>query len=198
MHKISVINIAPAMGGLSHGTHLKDEFVCHESVSYNVIGTSDIEGLEAVLQREGYGIHGIVDKEGHKAWAKGHGNDIYYHAGGANTRAVGVELVSEIPLLIQTKKMNHKEAHTAWLHREAQLTGLAILIAAWHNSDKDNHEIVRGDGNGKGVCSHWDVSQHFTESDGHWDCWPWDKGGYFPIAHVIELAKIYANQGYSF
>lgn len=194
MHKVSLINIAPAMAGLSHGTHAKDMFVCHESVSYNSVGLGDIEGLESVLHREGYGIHGITDLEGHKGWARGHGNDIFWHAGGVNTRAVGVENISEIPILIQAKKLTNEQAYHLWLHRSQQLTALAILMACWHNADQHAHRLIRSDGNSPGVCSHWDVSQHFTESEGHWDCHPYDKGGHFPLAHVIDLAKVYATQ----
>lgn len=193
MHHASIINIAPAMSGLAHGTHAKDEFVCHETVSYNKIGLADILGLESVLHSEGYGVHGITDMEGHKGWAKGHGNDIFYHAGGANERAVGCENISEIPILVEAKKVTHARAHEMWLHRDKQLTALAILIACWHNADQHAHPLVRSNGNGRGVCSHWDVSQHHPESQGHWDCWPFDKGGYFPLAHVIQLAKTYAD-----
>lgn len=198
MHKIAVINISPVMKDLVHGSHKKDMFVCHETVSYNLPGLRDIEGLEQVLHREGYGIQGITDMEGHKAWAKGLGDSIMYHAGGVNERAVGVENISEIPLLIQAKKITHDQAYHMWLHRETQLNALAILAAAWHNSDHVNHKLVRSDGLHPGVTSHWNVSQHFASSDGHWDCWPHDQGGYFPLAHVIELAKVYANHGYCF
>lgn len=198
MHKVSVINIAPVMRPLAHGTHEKDMFVSHESVSYNKAGLGDIQGLESVLENEGYGIHGITDMEGHKCWALGRGNDVYYHAGGVNTRSVGVENISEIPILIQAKKISHEQAHTMWLHREKQLTSLAILMACWHNADRHNHPLVRSNGNSPGVCSHWDVSKHHPESDGHWDCWPYDKGGYFPLAHVIVLARGYAAAGFHF
>lgn len=194
IHKAAFIDIAPAMKHLGHGTHLKDMFVCHESVSYNRVGITDVTGLEHVLQEEGYGIHGINDAEGHKAWARGMGNEVFWHAGGVNERAVGVECISEIPILIQAHKLTHVQAHQAWLARPKQLMALAIQIACWHNSDKARHRLVRSNGNTPGVCSHWDVSQHHKESDGHWDCWPIDKGGYFPLAHVLELAKIYTKQ----
>ena len=196
MHKVSVINIAPVMAPLAHGAQTKHMFVCHESVSYNAIGLKDVFNLEGVLKREGYGIHGITDLEGHKCWSLGHGNDVYWHAGDVNGVAVGVENISEIPILVQAKKVTHAEAHAMWLHREKQLTALAILIACWHNADKKNHPIMRSNGlvDSPGICSHWDVSQHYASSQGHWDCWPFDKGGYFPLAHVIALAKVFAEQ----
>jgi hypothetical protein len=200
MHKISVINIAPVMKSLAHGQHVKNMFVSHETVSYNIVGLADITGLEKVLKEEGYGIQGMTDMDGHKCWARGMGESVLWHAGSVNGVAVGVENISEIPLLLEHKKINHEQAHTMWLHREKQLTALAILMAAWHNSDTKNHPLVRSTGKigSPGVCSHWDVSQHYADSEGHWDCWPYDKGGYFPLAHVLELAKVYAAQGYCF
>jgi hypothetical protein len=193
MHKVAVINIAPAMKDLDHGTHAKDMFVCHETVSYNRVGLSDIYGLEGTLQEEGFGIHGMTDREGHKAWARGMGNAIFWHAGGVNDRAVGVENISEIPIMVDKRVWTHARAHTEWLKREKQLAALAILIACWHNADQAHHPIVRSNGNNRGICSHWNVSQHHAASKGHWDCWPFDEGGYFPLAHVIDLARIYAK-----
>jgi len=188
-HHAAMLNIAPEMKQLAHGTHLKDMFVCHESVSYNRVGWGDINGLIDVLVREGYGIHGINDKDGHKAWAKGMGNAIFWHAGGVNERAVGVECVSEIPILLQSKKITRRQALDLWLSRHAQLSALAIQIACWHNSDQKRHPLVRSNGNERGITSHWNVSQHHPQSDGHWNCRPWDEGGHFPLAHVIELSK---------
>lgn len=195
--KIVYRNIASEMRALAHGTHVKNMFVCHETVSYNALGWGDINGIIGVLQHEGYGIHGIVDQEGHKCWAYNLGNAVFWHAGGVNSVANGVELVSEIPILIASKHMTHKQAHKAWLKRTKQLNGLAQLMAGWHNSDKKNHPLVRSNGMKPGVCSHWDVSQHHPESEGHWDCWPFDAHpqGYFPLEHVLDLAKKYAAQG---
>lgn len=194
-HKISCINIAPAMAGLSHGTQEKHLFACHETVSYNVPGLSDILGVEHVLHDEGYGIHGLTDQDGHKAWARGDENAVFWHAGDVNGVAVGVENISEIPILIQAQKITHAQAHHMWMQRTSQLSSLAILMACWHNLAPRNHPLRRSDGRieSHGVCSHWDVSQHYASSGGHWDCWPFDKGGYFPLDHVIELAKHYAK-----
>lgn len=195
-HKIHYINIAPAMAGLSHGTHEKTMFVCHETVSHNVPGLSDITGVEGILKREGYGIHGITDKDGHKCWAKGMDDAIFYHAGDVNAVAVGVENVSEIPLLIDAKQINHDQAFHMWMERHQQLSALAILLACWHNAHPIHHPLKRSNGKigSPGVCSHWDVSRWYADSGGHWDCWPEDEGGYFPLDHVIELAKHYARQ----
>lgn len=191
----ATINLNAAMKDLAHGTHEKTMFVCHETVSYNVTGMADILGLENVLKGEGYGIHGITDKDGHKCWAHGMGRAILYHCGGVNEVAVGCENISEIPILVQHKKITHERAWQMWMQRHQQLSALAILIACWHNADPKHHPLVRSNGKGSspGICSHWDVSQHYSASEGHWDCWPHDKGGYFPLAHVLELAKHYAT-----
>lgn len=194
-HKIARINIAPAMAHLSHGTQTKHMFVCHETVSHNVPGLADILGVEGVLQREGYGIHGMTDKDGHKAWANGMGEAIFYHAADVNGVAVGVENVSEIPILVQGKHVTHDEAYHMWMERHAQLSALAILMACWHNVHPVQRPLKRSTGkiDSPGVCSHWDVSRWYVGSGGHWDCWPHDQAGYFPLDHVIELAKAYAK-----
>lgn len=191
----SAINLSNVMSGLSHGHHEKHMFVCHETVSYNVKGLADILGVEGVLKRKGYGIHGMTDKDGHKCWAHGMGNAIFWHAGDVNDVAVGCENVSEIPILVEAKKLTHAQAWQMWLQRHQQLSALAIIIACWHNASPNNHPLQRSDGkiHSPGICSHWDVSQHYVSSGGHWDCWPHDKGGYFPLAHVIDLAKHYAS-----
>jgi hypothetical protein len=194
-HRIARINLTPAMKNLSHGTHAKDVFVSHETVSYNVPGLADILGVETTLVHEGYGIHGMTDKDGHKAWANAMGEAIFWHCGNANDYATGVENVSEIPLLIAAKKITHEQAHTMWMQRHAQLSALAILMACWHNVHPVQRPLKRT--NGKpghpGVCSHWDLSQWDPGAEGHWDCWPYDKGGYFPLDHVIDLAKHFAK-----
>jgi len=195
LERISTINLDSAMKNLAHGTHDKHMFVCHETVSYNIQGLADILGLENTLQHEGYGIHGVTDRDGHRCWAHGMGKAVFWHAGGVNSVAVGVENISEIPILVQAKKVTHEQAHTMWLQRPQQLSALAILIACWHNTNPEAHPIRRSNGktDSHGICSHWDVSQHYSESEGHWDCWPYDKGGYFPLDHVIAMAKHYAN-----
>jgi len=164
-------------------------FVCHESVTYNLPGLRDLTQLENILKGEGYWIHGITDSEGHRAWNKGHGTDIYYHAGGVNTRAVGCENISEITIMLDKDLISRIEAHELWLKRDHQLNALAMMMACWHNADKKNHPLIRSNGDSPGVCSHWDVSQHHPESTGHWDCRPLDKGGHSPLAHTIGLAK---------
>lgn len=200
MPKIPVINISKVFEPDQHGTHTKHLFVVHETVSPDAAGLADILGVESSLRKEGYGVQGITDQEGHKAWTLSHSDWVLYHAGGVNSYAVGCEQVSYIPALIKADVLTHAQAHEHWLARTHQLTATAMLIAGWHNADKKNHPIRRSNGliESPGVCSHWDVSQHYSESDGHWDCWPWDKGGYFPLQHLIDLATTYAAAGYMF
>lgn len=197
-HHISFYNTAEIVRHHVHGMHRKDMFVCHETVSKDVAGMSDIIGVESDLASKDFGIHGMTDLEGHKAWALGLGNAVLWHAGGANERSVGVENVSYIPALIQAKLLTHDQAYKKWLEREKQLTALSILIACWHNANQKEHPLSRSNGNTPGVCSHWDVSQHHPESEGHWDCWPRDRGGYFPLALVLHNAHAFASHGYSF
>lgn len=181
-----------------HGTSDKDLLVLHETVSPDIKGMGDINGVVAYLDKIGYGIHGMVDKEGHKAWAYGLGEAIFYHAGGVNTRSCGIELVSLIPAMIEKRIITKEQGWNMWLDRRAQLVSTAQMISAWHNTDPRRRPLKRSNGNQPGVCSHWDVSQRHTESLGHWDCQPHDKGGHFPLGHVIEMAQGYAHYGYRF
>lgn len=198
MTKISVRNISTQMRPVSHGDHLKDMFVCHETITPDALGWGDIDGVLRGLRGEGYGIQGMTDLEGHKAWTLSNSDWVLYHAGGVNSRAVGVENVSIIPLLIQRHNLTNEQAHERWLSRVKQLDALAMLMCGWHNADKQQHPLIRSNGDSRGVCSHWDVSQHHKESLGHWDCRPYDKGGHFPLAHVIAKARLLADAGYKF
>jgi hypothetical protein len=200
MPRITYINLAPIEQHAKHASdrHSKDLMTLHETVSKDVAGISDIINTVKYLVEKGYGIHGMTDQEGHKAWARGFGTSEFVHAGGVNARSCGIENVSWIPYLVQTKAITVEQAWLMWMKREAQLSATAKLVAAWHASEPYNRPLVYSDGLHPGVTSHWDVSQHFATSDGHTDCWPHHKGGYYPILHVIELAKLYAKQGYTF
>lgn len=198
MHKISVLNTEPYMRRHSHGTHQKDMFVNHETVSHDITGLDDIIGTEKYLAEKDYGIHGMTDLEGHMAWARGMGNALFYQAGGVNERSVGCENVSWIPVLVQNKTLTHEQAFRMWMARTKQLHANALLLAAWHNADRAHHPLIRSNGNSPGFCSHWDVSQHFPASEGHTDCWPHDKGGYFPLSYVLHMAIHLADLGYEF
>lgn len=197
-HKVAYYNTAHLMVGHSHGQQVKDLAVLHETISGDLPGLADIIGTENYLAGKDYGIHGMTDLEGLKAWALGMGTAIFYHAGGVNGRAVGIEQVSYIPALIETKKLTNEQGYQHWLARDKQLHATGQLLAGWHNADPKRHPLVYSNGEHPGVTSHWDVSQHHKESEGHWDCKPHHKGGHYPILIVIGYAKVYANQGYHF
>jgi hypothetical protein len=178
----------------AHGSHDKDLAVLHETVSADAVGIRDIVDVERYLARIDYGIHGMTDKEGHKAWALGLGRAIFWQCGGVNERSVGIEQVSRVML---DGKSNTIRSHI-WAARQPQLRATAQLLAAWHNSNPAKHPLVYSNGLRPGVTSHWDVSQHFKASEGHTDCHPAHKGGYYPILEVIRLANIYAKTGLRF
>lgn len=196
--RLHYLNTATITRNHSHGLHPKDMAVLHETVSPDIAGLSDIYGVEGYLAKIGYGIHGMTDLEGHMAWSYGEGDAIYYQCGGVNERSVGIEQVSYIPMLLSRKLLTIVQARQHWQARLSQLQATAKLLAAWHNVDPKHHQLVYSDGLTSGVTSHWDVSQHFPESEGHSDCWPVHRGGYFPILEVIDLAKSFAKFNYHF
>lgn len=176
----------------AHGTHAKDMIVLHETVSPDAKGLSDIRNVEAYLAQKDYGIHGMTDFEGNIAWAYSLGSAIFYQAGGVNERSIGIEQVSRVML---DSPLNAVRAHI-WAARQAELRATARLVAAIHNT----HAVPLrySEGLTPGVTTHWDVSQHFRESEGHTDCFPVHKGGYYPVLQVIRLAKLYAAAGSKF
>lgn len=184
-----------------HGTHdPKTLMVLHETVSPDLSGLADIDGVAQYLDRIDYFIHGMTDLEGHQAWAYGHGNAIFYQCGGVNTQSCGIEQISYIPQLLHDGKLTMAQAAAQWKARDKQLHATARLIACWHHVDPTNRPIqyCEGDGGHHGVTSHYDVSQHFAASEGHSDCRPIHKGGYYPILEVVDFAKTYAKLGYQF
>lgn len=196
--QLKYLNTAQFMHGHSHGFHLKDVAVLHETDSKDLAGLPDIIGNEKYLAAKDYGIHGMTDLEGHKAWALGLGNAIFWHCGGVNERSIGIEQVSYIPALLQAGVFSKAQAYQHWLARGKQLDATAELLAAWHNADRSNHPLRFCNGERPGVTSHWNVSQHHKESEGHTDCWPHHLGGYYPIQIVIAKAQVFAAHGYHF
>lgn len=181
-----------------HGEHDKFMAILHETITPDMPGLADIESVEKGLAARDYGIHGMNDRDGNMAWAYGLGRAIFYHAGGVNAESIGIEQVSMIPSLIQNKILTNEQAHKHWLARTKQLHATAIQLSAWHNTDPHKHVLTRSNGITSGVCSHWDVSQHHPESQGHWDCRPVDRGGHYPLWLVIHLAQSYVHFGYKF
>jgi hypothetical protein len=197
-HKISFQNIHNQMLSDIHGKHEKDMAVLHETVSPDVLGWKDIYSVEVYLDRLDYGIHGLTDLEGHKAWAYGLGEAVFWQAGGVNERSIGIEQVSNIPTLVQNGHFTMEQAAASWAGRSHQLHATAMLLACWHNVDPEKHVLKYSDATKPGVTTHWDVSQHFSASLGHTDCHPVHKGGYYPVLEVIEFAKQYVSLGYHF
>ncbi len=192
--KLHYLNTAAIVKPQAHGYYDKTLVVLHETVSPDIPGWTDILGVEKFLARLGYGIHGCIDKEGHIAWAYGQGRALLYHAGGVNEKAIGIELVSDIPL-----RHGNATRKAAWAARGKQLEATGKLLACIQNAHQNVRlTYVSGFGYRHGVTSHWDVSQHHPESQGHTDCWPVNKGGYFPMSRVLELARSYREDGYTF
>lgn len=192
MPKLAYHNTTAALLDDVHGRHRKDMIVLHETVSPDVKGWDDIDGVVAYLDSKGYGIHGLTDAEGHIAWALGLGNAIFYQAGGVNERSIGIEQVSKVMLQSPSNAVRAQ----IWAAREPQLRATAKLVAV--AADAQGVPLVYSNGTTPGVTTHWDVSQHYPSSDGHSDCWPRHKGGYYPVLEVLRLAKVYAKRGYAF
>jgi hypothetical protein len=194
MPKLAYHNTSHLLEKHAHGFAPKDLAVLHETVSPDIKGWKDIDSIASYLARKDYGIHGLTDSEGHIAWAHGLGRAIFWQCGGVNTRSVGIEQVSNVML----RSPKNAVRRAIWAARQPQLRATAKLLAAWHNADPKRHPLVYSDGRRPGVTSHWDVSQWAPASQGHTDCWPVHKGGYYPILAVIRMAKVYAATGIHF
>jgi hypothetical protein len=194
MPKLAYHNSAAVLAKHAHGMHDKDLAVVHETVSPDVKGWADVDGIDTYLASKDYGIHSVNDAEGHIAWALGLGRAVFWQAGGVNVRSVGIEQVSNIMLRSPSNVVRRK----VWAARHPQLRATAKTLAAWHNADPKRHPLVYSDGTRPGVTSHWNVSQHFSASEGHTDCWPVHLGGYYPLLEVIAMARVYAKLGYRF
>lgn len=192
MPRLQYKNITPIVKDDVHGYHVKDLAVLHETISGDIHGWNDVSGNVNYLDKINYGIHSVNDLEGHIAWALGLGKAVFYHAGGVNERSIGIEQVSNIPLNTPSNLLRRK----LWAVRQPQLKATAKTLAAWHNAG--GGPLKYSDGLTSGVTSHWDVSQHFPASEGHTDCHPVHKGGYYPILEVIQMARVYQKAGWHF
>jgi hypothetical protein len=194
----NVMNIGPEQADNCHGRHDKDMIVLHETVSSDAAGWGDIKSISSYLDNKDYGIHGIVDKEGHVAWAYQDGTCIFYHAaskgsrgnGLVNTRSIGIELISKVMLMSN----NNATRYAIWWARQQELAATAKLCATVARM----HDIplVSSDSSVPGITTHWEVTARWGVYGGHVDCWPKAKGGYFPKGRVIQLAKYYRTLGY--
>jgi N-acetylmuramoyl-L-alanine amidase len=193
-----VLNIGPEQADNVHGRADKDMIVLHETVSPDYPGWKDVISISEYLDNKDYGIHSVIDLEGHIAWAWGQGNAIFYHTassgrygnGRVNTRAIGIELISRVMLV----DPDNTDRWRIWWERNKQIDATAKVLA-WASRI---HKIPLVYSNGKvpGVTAHWQVSKTFGVSGGHVDCWPRHMGGYFPILRIIERAKYLRARGY--
>ena len=182
------VDLSPFFEAEEMQTAVKSLIVCHETVSYNRVGLSDITGVAAFMDSRQLEIHGILDIEGHSAWSINDQRRVYDHAasgqGKVNTRSIGFELVSEIPFL--RTGLLRREAWQA-RKRRRQLNKLAHWCAWLHATE--GIPLRYSDSSESGITSHWDVSRRWLGGHGHWDCWPIHKGGHFPILYVIRKAQ---------
>ena len=155
------------------GSHPKDLIVLHETVSHDHAGLSDITAISKYLGRQGYGIHLIVDREGHSGYSNRE-TGLYFHCAGGNTnrRSIGIELVSFIPGITKT------ERYTVWRSRIRQLNSTARWIAYY--SKQHGIPLTLSNGHSPGITTHWSVSQAFNVRGGHWDCYPKHLGRALP------------------
>jgi hypothetical protein len=194
------LDIAKQQEGGAHGQHAKDQVVLHETVSPNYPGLADIESVSHYLGTVGYAIHGITDNDGNIAWALGCGNDIFWHCAGGdnvhgwtNDRSIGIEQISRV--MVDFKTVNAEIA--AWAAMAKEIDATAKLLAAIVEAHPDI-PLVRSRGMMPGITTHWDVTHAFQIYGGHTDGWPIGEGGYYPLDHVIALAREYRTQGYHF
>lgn len=170
--------------GEERGHAKKSLVVLHETVSPNRVGLGDITSVAAYMDSTGLEIHGIVDLEGHSAWCHDP-TAVYDHAasgrGNVNTRSIGFELVSEIPLAPSAVRFKR------WRERRRQLDTVAHWIAWLHQTQRI--PLRYSDASESGITTHWDVSRTYLGGHGHWDCWPKHKGGHFPVLYVVQKAR---------
>lgn len=186
------VDLRPYFRARERGHHFKDMIVLHETVSYNQPGLADIRSVAAYMASRGLEIHGIIDKDGNTGWCEDP-TAVYDHTasrgGNVNSRSIGFELVSEVPLL----RTNALRFATWWSRRE-QLDTVARWIAWLHESE--GIPVRASDGSKPGVTTHWHVSRTFAVPGGHWDGWPKALGGYFPFHYVIRRARSYLERGW--
>lgn len=182
------VDLRPYYQGEEKGHADKTLVVWHETVSHNRPGVGDIRDPARFLDATGLEIHAMTDMEGHFAWCYDP-TAIFDHAasgsGRVNTRSIGIEQVSEVPL--ERNPARRREMWDPKGPRRAQLE-LAARIAAWLFQ---THGIPLrwSQGNRPGHTSHWNVSRTYGVAGGHWDCWPVHQGGHWPALFVMSRAR---------
>ena len=185
--KVSV-DLRPYYSDEARGHAEKSLVVWHETVSRNSIGVRDITAPAAFLDATGLEIHGMTDMEGHFAWCYD-ATAIYDHAasgrGRVNTRSIGFEQVSEVPLERSAAKRKAMWAPNGPRHKQLEL---AAQIAAWLFQEY-GIPLRWSQGDRPGHTSHWNVSRTYLGGDGHWDCHPVHQGGHWPALWVMQRAR---------
>jgi hypothetical protein len=200
--KLSVLDIGPQQADNVHGwSRRKDGALLHETVSSDVVGWADIASVSAFLDNEQYGIHAIIDLEGHIAWSCGDLRAIFWHAassgrrgnGYVNTRFIGIELVSNVMLRFRSRPARIK----AWLGRDKQINACAKLLATLSRLEGFPLTPTDTSPGKRGVGTHWEATHRWGVYGGHTDCWPsTSPGGYFPRRLILKRAKMYRKLGY--
>lgn len=182
------VDLRPYYQGEEKGHADKTLVVWHETVSRNYVGLWDIKNPAAYLDSKGYEIHGLLDMEGHSAWCYDP-TAVYDHAasgrGRVNTRSIGFELVSEVPL--ERSAAKRRQMWDPAGPRKRQLD-LAARWAAWLFQEFDI-PLRWSQGDRPGHTSHWNVSRTYLGGAGHWDCWPVHQGGHWPALYVMHKAR---------
>jgi hypothetical protein len=200
--KLPVLDIGPQQADNVHGwVYRKDGALLHETVSGDAVGWSDITSVSSFLDNEDYGIHAIIDEEGHIAWSYGFRRAVFYHAassgsrgtGYVNTRFIGIELVSRVMIQERTRLGRIK----MWLGRDKQINACAKLLATLSRLEGFPLEPTDTSPGVKGVGTHWEATHRWGVAGGHQDCWPsTSPGGYFPRRLILQRAKLYQKLGY--
>lgn len=182
------VDLRPYYKGEESGHAQKSLVVLHETVSHDRPGLGDITGPAAYLDSKGYEIHVIIDAEGHSAWCWDP-TAIYDHAasgnGRVNTRSIGIELVSDVPL--ERDPVKRRKLWTPSGPRHLQLERLSEWVA-WL-SQTQGIPLRYSNASRPGITTHWSVSKTYGIAGGHWDCWPVHLGGHFPALYVIHRAR---------
>jgi len=182
------VDLRPFFLNEARGHQRKSIIVLHETVSHDRPGTGDITSVASFMDSTGLEIHGIIDQEANSGWCFDR-RAIYDHTAsgscGVNSKSVGFEQVSDIPLL--SGNTARKKAWDPRGPRRKQLLKVAEWCA-WLSAS-EGIPLVYSDGTKPGITSHWSVSEACLGGDGHWDCKPVHKGGHYPILYVIRKAQ---------
>jgi hypothetical protein len=182
------VDLRPYYKGEERGHAKKSLVVWHETVSHNRPGIGDITSPAAYLDQTGLEIHGMTDLEGHSAWSYDP-TAVYDHAasgsGRVNSRSIGFEQVSEVPL--ENDPAKRRALWDPDGPRKKQLD-LAAHWAAWLFEEL-GIPLNWSQGNRPGHTSHWNVSRTYLGGAGHWDCWPVHQGGHWPALYVMYRAR---------